>query len=424
MPHFEKMLYDNALLALVYTEAYQATGREFYARVAKEIFTYVLRDMRSPEGGFYSAEDADSECEEGKFYVWSPGEIEEILGPKESEIFCRLYDITPSGNFAGRSIPNLVFQSLTDVAAEYHLPPEELSDLVAALRRKIFAAREKRVHPYKDDKILTAWNGLLIAALAKGAAALDEPAYKHAAVRAAAFIYRQLRRKDGRLLARYRAGEPAIPAYLDDYAFFAWGLLELYATTFKADYLDQAMNITKQMIALFEDKQGGGFYFSGSDAELLIARPKEIYDGALPAGNSVALVNLLRLSLLTGDENMSAIAEKQIQAYAGRAGDLPLGFTHFLIGLDFFLGPTREVVIAGKAGEPGVKKMLREMQHRFLPETVTIFHPEGQIDNKIEKLVPGVKEQHSINNLATAYICQNNTCRPPVTDLNQLVALL
>ncbi|MDF9407031.1 thioredoxin domain-containing protein [Pelotomaculum isophthalicicum JI] len=424
VPHFEKMLYDNALLAMAYTEAYQATGRELYARVAKEIFTYVLRDMHSPEGGFFSAEDADSEGEEGKFYVWSPSEIKEVLGEKDGEIFCRLYDITSHGNFEGRSIPNLIAQTPENAAGEFNMQAREFTDLTDRLRQKIFAAREKRVHPYKDDKILTAWNGLMIAALAKGAAVFGESVYSQAAERAVNFIYRKLKREDGRLLARYRDGEPAIPAFLDDYAFLAWGLLELYGATFEADYLGKSLALTKQMINLFQDKQNEGFYFNGADAEELITRPKEIYDGALPSGNSVALVNLLRLALLTGDNNLTELAEKQINAFANIVKEHPRGYAHFLIGAHFFLGPARGVVIAGEAGDPGVKRMLQAVRRQFLPDTVIIFHPAGDADQGIETLAPYTKEQRSIDGMATAYVCQNYTCQSPVTDFDKLSGML
>ncbi|MDD4334087.1 MAG: thioredoxin domain-containing protein, partial [Desulfotomaculaceae bacterium] len=358
-PHFEKMLYDNALLALAYIEGYQATGRKLYARVAKEIFTYVLRDMTSPAGGFYSAEDADSEGEEGKFYVWTPSEIKDILGNQDGEIYCRLYDITTRGNFAGRSIPNLIAAPPFSEAGELTLETEVTAGYIESLRNKLFNARKKRVHPHKDDKVLTAWNGLMIAALARGAAVFGEDAYRKAAVNAVEFIMQKLRRADGRLLARYRDGEAAYPAYLDDYAFLAWGLWELYEADFAASHLEQALELTGQMIDLFWDAENGGFYFNGKDAEQLISRPKEVYDGAMPSGNSVALLNLLRLARLTANEKLTEIAERQIKAFSGSIGQYPWGYTHFLMGIDFMLGPTREIVIAGRAGETDTESMLR-----------------------------------------------------------------
>lgn len=415
VPHFEKMLYDNALLALAYIETYQATGRDFYAHAAKEIFTYVMRDMTSPEGGFYSAEDADSEGEEGKFYLWSPSEVKEVLGERDSEIFCRLYDITVEGNFEGRSIPNLIHKNM-----ESEVPAE----LVKEMKKKLFAAREKRVHPFKDDKILTSWNGLMIAALAKGAAVFDNAAYRLAATQAVDFIYSKLMKEDGRLLARYREGEAAYLAYLDDYAFLAWGLLELYGATSDASYLKKADVLVKQAIDLFWDKENEGFFFYGEDAEQLIAKPKEVHDGALPSGNSVMLVNLLRLARLTGDESLDNIAEKLVKAFAGEVGAYPSGYTHFLIGVDFYTGPSREVVIAGRAGDPTVEKMLQAVRRKFLPETVTAFHPAGEAGRDIEKLAPFIREQRPINEEATAYICENYTCQAPVVDYNEFINTL
>jgi uncharacterized protein YyaL (SSP411 family) len=424
VPHFEKMLYDNALLALAFIEGFQATGRNLYARAAKEIFTYVLRDMTSPEGGFYSAEDADSEGEEGKFYVWSPDEIKEILGERDGDFYCRLFDITSKGNFEGRNIPNLIYAPPFNAAGEVTLEPEEMAGSIESQRRKLFENRAKRVHPYKDDKILTSWNGLMIAALARGAAVFGEIVYGEAAARAVEFIFKKLRRKDGRLLARYRDGESAYPAYLDDYAFLTWGLLELYEAAFEITHLERALELAGQMIDLFWDKENGGFFFNGEDAEQLISRPKEIYDGALPSGNSVALHNLLRLARLTGEADLSEAAEKQITAFAGRVGEYPWGYTQFLTGIDFMLGPSREIVIAGKAGDADTEAMIRAVRRAFRPATTVVFHRSGDDGERIEKTVPFVKEQLPINGKATAYVCENYACREPVTDLGELLGLL
>lgn len=425
-PHFEKMLYDNALLALAYTEAYQATNKVLYARVAQEIFTYVLRDMHAPEGGFYSAEDADSESEEGKFYLWSPTTVKEILGEKGGQLFCRLYGISSPGNFErGGSIPNLIRQTPAAVAAEYGLDLEELNELMEILRRQLFQARNERVHPAKDDKVLTAWNGLMIAALAKGAAVFNMDEYLRAAVQAADFIYHKLRRKDGRLLARYRDGEAAIPAFLDDYAFFTWGLLELYQLTFTPCYLSRALQLTEQMLDLFQDKQTGDFYFSGSDGEKLITRPKEIYDGAMPAGNSVVLLNLLRLALLTGQEDFHTAARKQINACLPTIQAYPQGYAHFLSGVDFYLGPSREIILAGQTGSPPILAMQQLLQRQFLTNTVLLFRPSDREETReIESLAPFVKDHTALDDGATAYVCQNYACLAPVTDLAELAKLL
>ncbi|MEW5899799.1 MAG: thioredoxin domain-containing protein, partial [Bacillota bacterium] len=427
VPHFEKMLYDNALLAYVYLEAAQATGRESYARVAREIFTYVLRDMTSPKGAFYSAEDADSEGVEGKFYVWTPEEVKEVLGGEDGEFFCRLYDITEKGNFEGKSIPNLIKSDPAwgpggaEIAGREAAEGEkgELLRKVKLWRHKLFAARERRVHPHKDDKILTAWNGLMIAALAKGAAVLGEEAYVRAAVRAADFILSHLRREDGRLLARYREGEAAYLGYLDDYAFLTWGLLELYGASFEPRYLYEALALTEQAKNLFWDEENGGFYFIGADGEELLARPKEVYDGAMPSGNSVMLLNLLRLARLTGDSALEDLAARQVEAFAGEVRRHPRDFTHFLTGVQFALGPAREIVIAGREGDGATRDMISAVQQMFLPESVVIFKPEGEAGTKIGKLAPFTKENRAIGGLATAYVCQDYACRAPVTDVGE-----
>lgn len=260
-PHFEKMLYDNALLAVAYLEAYQVTGKEAYARVAREIFTYVLRDMTSPEGGFYSAEDADSEGEEGKFYLWTPEEIREVLGAGMGRLFCECYGVTDAGNFEGKNILHQIGISLSAVAVRHGMGMDELEQKLEEARRKLFQAREQRVRPHRDDKILTSWNALMIVALSRGARVLGERRYADAAEGAARFILKTLRRGDGRLLARYRDGEAAIPAFLDDYAFLAWGLIELYEATLRVEYLRRAADLAREMLDLFGDDRGGGAVF-------------------------------------------------------------------------------------------------------------------------------------------------------------------
>ncbi|MCL6638594.1 MAG: thioredoxin domain-containing protein [Firmicutes bacterium] len=428
VPHFEKMLYDNALLAITFLETYQATGKEGYARVAGEIFTYVLRDMTGPEGGFYSAEDADSEGEEGKFYLWSPEGVKAVLGRADGEAWCRLYDITPGGNFEGMSIPNLIKSG-----PGWGLLTEEKGGGAGSVparaeverwRQKLFEAREKRVHPHKDDKILTAWNGLMIAALAKGAAVLGDARYAGAAGRAADFVLQALRRPDGRLLARYRDGEAAYPAYLDDYAFLTWGLIELYGATFEAKRLREALNLAEQAVSLFWDRDNGGFFFSGEDAEELLARPKEVYDGALPSGNSVMLLNLLRLARLSGSSRLEELANRQLAAFAGDVARQPRAYTHFLMGLQFALGPAREIVVAGRAGDRALQDMVGALRRMFLPEAVVAFHPEGEGQREIQELAPHLKENRAAGGNATAYVCQGYACLEPVTDVEKLKRVL
>ena len=305
VPHFEKMLYDNALLAIAYLEAYQATKKKKYAEIAQQIFTYVLRDMTSPEGGFYSAEDADSEGEEGKFYIWSKKEINDILGDKDGEKYCKYYNITDEGNFEGFNIPSLINSVI----------PDEDNELVESCRKKLFDYRIKRIHPHKDDKILTAWNGLMIAAMAIGGRVLHNEVYTQAAEKAAEFILSKLVREDGRLLARYRDGDAAIPAYVDDYAYLIWGLIELYESTYKPKYLKKSLALNQDLIKLFWDNKSGGLFLYGSDSEQLIIRPKELYDGATPSGNSVAALNFIRLARMTGQHELEEKAQNRFSNF-------------------------------------------------------------------------------------------------------------
>ncbi|OAT87144.1 thioredoxin domain-containing protein [Desulfotomaculum copahuensis] len=420
VPHFEKMLYDNALLALAFLEARQATGNGAYGRVAREIFTYVWREMTAPEGGFYSARDADSEGVEGKFYLWTPGEVKAVLGESEGELFCRHFDITAAGNFDGGSIPNRTGREGEVFAGM--LDPETAGRLESA-REKLYAAREKRVHPHRDDKILTAWNGLCIAALAVGARVLGEPDYAAAAGRAAAFIRERLRDAGGRLLARYRDGQAAFPAYLDDYAFYTWGLIELYQATFEPDYLKQALELTRQMQELFRDEKGG-FFFTGRDAEELPARPKEIYDGATPSGNSVAALNLLRLARLTGDAGLEEAATEQMRAFAGAVAGYPAGHTFFLCALDFALGPATEIVLAGERGAADTQALLQVLRSAYLPEAVLALRPAGEEGERVVELIPHVAGHAPVDGKAAAYLCRNFACQAPVTDSGELAARL
>lgn len=410
VPHFEKMLYDNAELAMSYLEAYQATGKIQYAEVAEQIFEYVLRDMTSPEGGFYSAEDADSEGVEGKFYIWSPKEITDILG-EDADRFNSYYGIDEKGNFEQKSIPNLLHNEKAFLQIE--------SNPLNVCRKKVYEAREKRVHPYKDDKVLTSWNGLMIAALSMGGRILKDSEYTKAAERAVAFIKVKLMRKDGRLLARYREGEAANLAYLDDYAFLIWGLIELYETTFKAEYLDLALSLNSDMLKYFYDEENGGFYLYGSDSEQLIVRPKNIYDGATPSGNSAAAVNLLRLSGLTGNPDFEEKAYKAFSAFGGIIKEYPMGHTHMLTALLMKSSKAREIVIVGSREDEDVKRMLDTISESFMPFTSVLLKDPKAIAEGIESIAAYAKDQIMIDNKATAYICENYTCMAPITDFQK-----
>jgi len=430
VPHFEKMLYDQALLMIAYVEAYQATGNPLYGGVAREIAAYVLRAMTSPEGAFYSAEDADSEGEEGKFYLWRRSEIEAILGAEDAALFCGAYHIEADGNWRdeatgrvpGTNIPHLD-EDPASISVELGIEPVELARRLEAARQKLFEARERRVHPHKDDKILTSWNGLMIAALAKAAQAFGDPSYAKAAERAVDFLTANLVREDGRLLARFRDGEAAHVAYLDDYAFLAWGLLELYEATFAARHLDAALRLAREMDRLFRDVKAGGYFFTGEDGEPLLARAKEIYDGAAPSGNSVAALVLLRLGRITGDPGLEKSAAAIFEAFSGTTSQAPTAHTQLLGALDFALGPAREIVIAGEKADAEARAMIREVQGRFLPRKILLWNtpPEAKT---LHGLAPFVAAQAPVAGAAAAYVCENYACRAPVTSAAELGRLL
>jgi uncharacterized protein YyaL (SSP411 family) len=422
VPHFEKMLYDQAMLAIAYIEAYQVTGKEQYAEVARQIFIYVLRDMKASEGAFYSSENADSEGKEGKFYIWTQEEIEATLGKQKGNLFCRFYGVTKKGNLEeGKSVLHIK-KPVEEFARDEGMAPDELKKILEQSHKKLFAAREKRIHPSKDDKILTDWNGLMIAALSKGAQALNKPEYADAARKAADFLLKELRRKDGRLMHRYREGEAALPAYLDDYAFLVWGLVDLYEATFEARYLQEALALTDDMLRLFWDDKDSGLYFTGSDSEKLIARMKDAYDGAIPSGNSVASLNLLRFGRMTMREELEKKAEQAMESFGKTISRSPPAFSQLLIALDFAVGPTREIVIAGNLLQEETNQMLDAVRRRFLPRKVLILHPEGEEGKAIEKIVPFIKHQNKINGKATAYVCESYACKAPTTDVAKMIS--
>ncbi len=424
VPHFEKMLYDQALLARSYLEAYQVTGRSEYAEAARGIFEYVLRDMRDPQGAFYSAEDAGEVGKEGEFYLWTPAQVEQVLGHnKEAALFNRFYDVTPVGNFEhATSILNVPVPT-ESFAAQEKISVEELHKQLGKSRAKLFAVRSKRARPHRDDKILTDWNGLMIGALAYGARVLDEPRYAQAAMEAANFLLKHLQR-ESRLLHRYRDGEASVPAFLDDYAFLSSGLSDLYEATFDAPWLAEAKRLTQEMVRLFWDDKQGGFLFSGQHNERLIAQHRELYDGAVPSGNSVAALNLLRLGQWTMDKDLQDRAQRLFEAFSGDVAQAPHAVPQFLIALDFRLGPAQEIVIAGDPAAPETRAMLRAVQQRFLPHAVLALHSSDRTAGAIEALVPFLKEQGPMQGKTTAYVCQNYVCNLPTTDLKKMVSLL
>jgi uncharacterized protein YyaL (SSP411 family) len=424
VPHFEKMLYDQALLAMAYIEAYQATGKVEFAQVAREIFTYVLRDMTSPEGGFYSAEDADSEGREGLFYLWIPLDVKEHLGKEPGDLFCRFYDITEAGNFEeGRSIPHVPV-STQNFAAKEGMDLPGLERLLKDTKDRLFDIRKKRVHPLRDDKILTSWNGLMIAAFAKGYQVFGDQAYADAARIAAAFILEKLRTAGGRLLCRYRQGDAAYPGYLDDYAFLTWGLIELYEATFEISYLEEAIALNQAMIEIFWDKESGGLYFTGKGNESLITRSKEIYDGALPSGNSVAALNFMRLGRLTWDTDLEKKADQLTGAFAAEIKEHPMAYTQLLIVLDFMVGPSLEIVMAGDPDLETTRDMLNVVQRKFLPNKVVLMRPDGAEGKRLATLSPFVETMHSVDHQSTVYLCEQYSCKKPITKVSELKTVL
>lgn len=422
VPHFEKMLYDNALLAIAYTEAWQVTGKKLYRQITEQIFTYVARDMTDTGGAFYSAEDADSEGEEGKFYVWDDSEIRAALGDKDAVFFNDLYGITPYGNFEGRNIPNLIGINLEAYGLKHDLTEQELEDRVCELRGKLFAVREQRVHPHKDDKILTSWNGLMIAALAKAGQAFGDTTYTDLAQKAESYLWSHLRREDGRLLARYRDGEAAYPGYIDDYAFYVWGLIELYQATFDVQYLQRALTLNQDMIHLFWDEEHHGLFFYGKDSEQLIAKPKEIYDGAIPSGNSIAAHNFVRLARLTGESRLEDYAAKQFKAFGGMVFQYPPGYSALLSSLLYATGTTQEIVIVGQRDDPQTLQFIRTIQAGFRPNTVVVLKDEGQPE--IVDIVPYIRDYTLVDGEPAVYVCEHFACRAPVTRLDDLKTLL
>ena len=431
VPHFEKMLYDQAMLALAYTEAYQASENAEYERTAREIFAYVMRDMTSPEGGFYSAEDADSEGVEGKFYVWTLDQIQDELDAEDADIVTRVFNLEVGGNFkeeasshmTGTNILHLK-KPLSEIADDLQISEKDLNDILERARKRLFSVRERRIHPQKDDKILTDWNGLMIAALARGSQVFDRAEYALAARKAADFILIIMRGSDGRLLHRFRGGQAGLPAHVDDYAFLIWGLLDLYETLFDVRYLKSALQLNQEFLEHFWDEKAGGFYFTASDGEELLVRKKEIYDGATPSGNSVAALNLLRLARITANTELESMSDNLTRAFSGNVRQLPSAYTQLLSAIEFGIGPSHEVVIAGNLDADDTSAMLRALRKPFLPNKVVILKPSGETDPEISRIATYTQQQNPIDGKATAYICRNYNCLLPTKDHREILELL
>ena len=431
LPHFEKMLYDQALLVMAYVEAFQATGDASHARVAKQVLEYVLRDMTAPDGGFYSAEDADSEGEEGKFYLWTDEELRQVLGESDADFAALVWEIRPGGNFvdeatgerSGTSIPHLA-EPLQARAAELGLELSELEHRLDSVRERLLEHRSRRIRPLLDDKILTDWNGLMIAALAKAGGALDAPEYVESATRAAAFLWTTMQ-TDGRLLHRYRDGDADIEANLDDYAFFAWAEIELHQVTQDPEHLRRAIVLTDSMLERFHDDASGGLFFSPAGRPDLIVRQREAYDGAVPSGNSVALSNLLRLARLTAEAKYERAAGEVSRAFSRTVGSHPSAFSMFLCGLELVVDGGQELVIAGDPESDAVTEMLDVAGRGYEPHLVTILRPAGEDARGVTEIAPFLVEFRGEPGAeATAYLCRGLMCERPVTSVAELKSLL
>jgi uncharacterized protein YyaL (SSP411 family) len=432
VPHFEKMLYDQALVSDAYLDAWLLTKTSLYAETARSIFDYVLEDLQSPEGGFYSARDADSEGEEGKYYVWTLEEIRRVLGERDAALFAACYDVSEAGNWhpedghappGPRNILN-VPRGLDVVARGHGIPEPDLRTSLDSSRKKLLDVRRRRVPPALDDKVLTAWNGLMIASLAKGSRVLDEPRYRNAAVRAADLILARLT-KDGRLLRTYRDGRARIGAYLDDYAYFIEATLNLYEATLDRRWLDQAARLTDQTIEHFYDKTDGAFFFTADDAEQNIIRGKDAGDAAVPSGNSVHAMNLLRLAVIFDRADWRAAAESVFRTFGARLEESPLGFDRLLAALDFHYGPTTEIAIIGRPSDAATEALLRTIWDRYLPNKVIVsLDPADARANTWAERIPLVANRHLVEGKPTAFVCENYTCRRPVNDPQALVEQL
>ncbi|HEX8843522.1 MAG TPA: thioredoxin domain-containing protein [Pyrinomonadaceae bacterium] len=420
VPHFEKMLYDNALLSRLYLHVYQQTKDDFYRRIVEETLGYVLREMTDERGGFYSTQDADSEGEEGKFFVWTVEEIKEALGEEEGSLFCDYYDVTEAGNFEGKNILH-VSRSVEDVAEEAGTSAERWAEVLERGRQKLFEIRERRIKPGRDEKVLTAWNGLMLASFAEAGAILERDDYRETAERNAQFILEQLR-PDGLLLRTYKDGQSKLNGYLEDYAFFIDGLLTLYQTTGTLRWLEEARALADRMIEEFWDAEDGGFFYTGKNHEELIVRTKDFFDNATPSGNSVAAEALLHLAALTGNEDYSRKAVTIFRLLGGPLKKYSSAFGRLLGALDFYLSTPREIAVIGESKDEATRALLREVWTRYLPNKVVAQAAEG--DEKATEIIPLLRERTMAEGRATAYVCENYTCQKPTPSPAELARQL
>ena len=430
LPHFEKMLYDQAMISIAYLEAYQATGVKCYLETAEETIKYVLRDLTDNEGGFYAGEDADSEGIEGKFYTWKYDEIVNILGEQDAKIFSQIYNIDEEGNFkdestrvpTGENIPHLI-PNLSKASSNLNKNKNDMKKHVDSIKEKLFEKRKQRIHPHKDDKVLTDWNGLMIAALAKAAQITGNELYIIAAQNAVNFIKTKLVTKEGRLLHRYREGEASINAYLDDYAFFIWGLIELYEVTYDISLIKTALDLNDKLINHFWDHENAGFYFTADYAEKVLVRKKEYFDNAIPSGNSVAMLNMIKLARLTSRIDLENMSHQLATTFARLIKKMPSAFTHLLVAYDYLLGPSFEIIIAGNIESKDTRAMLETINSQFIPNKMIALSQEKEF-NELKEVLNIIKNYKMLNNKATAYICKDNSCNNPLNEVEKVLKIL
>lgn len=420
VPHFEKMIYDQALLAIVYSEVYVITKKKFYKQVVDEIFTYVFRDMTSPDGAFYTAEDADSEGEEGKFYLWTVDEVKRVLSKDDANFFIETFNILEEGNFRQH---NEATNTKKNILYLQNPLEKEIESQFNSIREKLFEVRGKRIHPHKDDKILTDWNGLMIAALSIASRYLGDYRYAEKAKIAADFILDKMDNKRGGLLHCFRKGVAKIDGFLDDYSFFVWGLLELYQATFNIKYLKEAIRLTDYKLQHFWDKKFGGMFLTSDNAEEHIIRSKDGYDGAIPSGNSIALLDLLYLYHITSDKRYLERVEELINTFSSEIKRYSLGFTQFLVGVDFLLNTSYQIVISGVKDAQDTKLLIDALNTQFIPPKIVLFRDSETADDLIS-IAPYTRKQEMIQNKATVYVCKNFSCTLPTNDVQEMLAIL
>lgn len=412
VPHFEKMLYDNAGLVIAYTEAYQITKKELYKNVVIKTLDYILREMTDENGGFYSAQDADSEGEEGKYYVFNPEEIRIILNEDDSKYFNDYFSITKGGNFEGKNIPNLLNNE------DFYKKDENIESII----KNIYNYRLSRTKLHKDDKILTSWNGMMIVALAKAYKVFGDEKYLHAAENALRFIKKNLIDEDNNICVRYRDGSTLGNVTLDDYAFYIWALTEMYESTYEMHYLKRALKFNDKMKKLFWDDEKSGFYMTSKNSEKLIYRPKEVYDGAMASGNSVASLNLIKLAKLTGNVELEELSQKQIEFLTNNVADYPAGYTFALLSLMYVLFPSKEIICIIKNKED-FNELNKLIKNKFLVNTTLIAVNKSDI-NEMDEIIEFIKNYNLKDDKTTYYICENKECSLPITDINELEKII